>query len=134
MRFNPRALAPYRRAIDQLPGTLNVKTTAKGPQGNQPVLDVSAYSSKDAELIDEIVEDRIGIARVDIAPVGYGHRDSGNGIERAKDAISHLDGVTSVTSDNNRLVIGASPKNAEFLSTMLEDNIYGRDVYFKTGR
>lgn len=135
MRFDNRALAPYRRAIDQLPGTINVRTTAKGPNGNQPVLDVTAASMSDAQLIDDIVEDRIEIARVDIAVGRNSGRSGGrNNIERAKSAISRLDGVTSVSSDEHRLVVGASPRNAEFLSNLLEDNIYGKDVYFKVGR
>ena len=133
MRFDHRVLAPYRRAIDQLPGTLKVETTAKGPNGNQPVLDVFAASQSDAALIDAIVEDRIESARVDISSNPYGS-DSPKNLARAKEAIAHLDGVTSVTSDEHRLIVGASPRNAEFLSKLLEDNIYGKDVYFKVGR
>ena len=134
MRFDHGVYKPYRRAIDQLPGTRNVLITAKGPQGNQPTLQVDAFSPSDAALLDDILEDRIGICRVDIVASGSERSGGKQSLENAKTAIGRLDGVTSVSSDEHRIVVGASRQNAEFLSTLLEDNIYGKDVYFKVGR
>ena len=136
MRFDVRPYQPFQAAIAQLPGVKSVNITAKGPTGQQPAIDVFAQTADDAHFINDLVEDRIGICQVDTAAVSrIGNLPyEGDKVERAKGAIGGLEGVQSVGSDENIMVIGtATEEKAKFLSEMLEDNIYGKDVYFQVG-
>lgn len=135
MRFDHRVIRPFADAMAKLPGANRVDITAKGPNGNQPAVAVSTLTDSDAAFLDELVEDRIGIFQVDINPTmtgGFDPRANAEKLEQAKAAIGGLDGVTRVSSDEHRLVVGTDGRQrSKFLSQLLEDNIFGKDVYFQ---